>query len=166
MGKRPRKRSNPMSKTTVRAKARTRAKPTPRFTTRRAINRKARAAPRAKLPVDDPIARLSFVALRDGRTLLLPKEGEFPRCFWHVKPTGDHGADGRLGEQMALEYLAYEEANTKMPLFLQWIVADMPRKLGPIEVSFLTMVTYAARAGRRQAEEVSAYWKRCREALT
>jgi hypothetical protein len=119
--------------------------------------------PRARRGEDDPIARLSFVAMRDGRALLLPTEGQFPRCFWHVKPTGDLRADDLAGEKLALEYLAFEEADKGGMGNLQLIVGDMPRKLGPIEISFLAMVSYAAGAGRRRAEEAAAYYNRCRK---
>ena len=143
-----------MTKATVRANART----TPKATKRRAGKRKAKSGPRAKLD-DHPVARLPFVASRDGRTLLLPKGDESPRCFWHVQSTGDYMADEVMGEKFALEYLAHQEKDSMS--ILQHIVIDMPRKLGPIEISFLTMVAYAAGAGRKRAEEVSAYWARC-----
>jgi hypothetical protein len=45
---------------------------------------------------------------------------------------------------------------------LQWIVNDMPREVGPIETSFLTMVAIAASAGVPKAERVAAYWEQCR----
>ena len=111
----------------------------------------------------DPVTRLSFVADRDGKVLPKPTGRQFPRCFWHVKPTGDHIADCRLGERLALEYLAYEEANEGPVCLLQWIVADMPRKLGQIETSFFTTVAYAASAGAQRARYVAAYWERSRK---
>jgi hypothetical protein len=119
---------------------------------------KGASAPRARPVDDDPIARLSFVAMRDGRALLLPTEGQLCRCFWHVKPTGDPRADDLAGEKLALEYLAFEEADKGGAGHLSLIVGDMPRKLGPIEISFLAMVSYAASAGRRRAEELAAYY--------
>jgi hypothetical protein len=89
------------------------------------------------------IADLSFVkSKRNGR-----------RCFWHVRSTGDDCKDEKLGQRVALEYLAYQEADTG--------VADMPRKLGPIEISFLTLVSYAAGAGAYKARRVAAYWDSC-----
>jgi hypothetical protein len=35
------------------------------------------------------IAKLSFVASRDGKTLPKPKGYQYGRCFWHVAATGD-----------------------------------------------------------------------------
>jgi hypothetical protein len=84
-----------------------------------------------------------------------------PRCFWYVTATGDHREDGRLGCRLALEYLALEEADKGGAGHLQLIVQDMPRKLGPIEISFLTLISYAAGAGADYARCVSAYWDRC-----
>jgi hypothetical protein len=97
------------------------------------------------------IRDLSFVSVKAKR-----------RCFWHVRATGDYLSDGRLGERFALEYLAFEEADKGGAGHLQLIVEDMPRKLGPIEISFLTMISYAAGAGADKARRVSAYWDRCR----
>jgi hypothetical protein len=124
---------------------------------------KGASAPRARPVVDDPIARLSFVARRDGRALLLPTEGQYPRCFWHVEPTGDPRADDLAGEKLALEYLAFEEAAKGGPGYLQLIVGDMPRKLGHIEISFLAMVSYAAGAGAQRVRDVAARWERHRK---
>jgi hypothetical protein len=84
------------------------------------------------------------------------------RCFWHVQSTGDHQADGELGQRLALEYLAFEEADSEGPGHLQWIVRDMPRAIGPIETGFLTLVSYAAGAGAHEARRVAAYWESCR----
>jgi len=80
------------------------------------------------------------------------------RCFWHVPSIGD----GRLGERLALEYLAFEEADEGGPGYLQLIVSDMPRKLGPTEISFLYFVSRAAGAGADKARRISAYWDSCR----
>jgi hypothetical protein len=84
------------------------------------------------------------------------------RCFWHVRSTGDDCEDEKLGQRLALEYLAYEEADASGPGHLQMIVADMPRKLGPIEISFLALVSYAAGAGAGKARRVANYWQNCR----
>jgi hypothetical protein len=108
---------------------------------------------------------LSFVAPRDGKVLPKPKGRQFPRCFWHVKPTGDSYKDQQIGCAMALEYLAHIEAtpNNSLAIPLQWIVADVPKKrLGGIEIGFFTMVGIAAGAGAARAREVNAYWERCR----
>jgi hypothetical protein len=110
------------------------------------------------------VGRLSFVATRDGKALPKPKRGQSPRCFWHVKPSGDYGKDCETGRRLALEYLALEEEDTGGPGHLQHIVMDMPRALTGIEIGFLTMVSYAAGAGAERAREVSAYWDRCRAA--
>ena len=115
------------------------------------------ARPRARR--HDPIADLSFVASRDGKTLPKPTGDQGPRCFWNVTPTGDGWRDDELGCALALEYLALEEADTHGPGHLAKIIADMPRSLTNIEISFLTMVAYAAAAGADRAREIAAYWE-------
>lgn len=97
------------------------------------------------------VANLSFV-----------KSKRVGRCFWHVRSTGDPYKDSQLGCRLALEYLALEEADTGGAGHLQMIVGDMPRKLGHIEIGFLTLVSYAAAAGADRARRVEAYWKSCR----
>ena len=94
------------------------------------------------------VGRLSFLAMRDGNTLPKPKRGELPRCFWHVKPSGNYVADCVTGEKLALEYLAFEEEDVGGAGHLPSIVSDMPRALTGIEEGFLSMVSYAARAGQ------------------
>jgi hypothetical protein len=96
--------------------------------------------------VDHPVARLSFVASRDGMTLPKWTEGQLPRCFWHVKPTGDR-----------------QEADSHGLPLLPGIVADMPRKLTGVEIGFLSVMSHAARAGVGAARELVAYWERCRK---
>ncbi len=105
-----------------------------------------------------PLAALSFVADRDGKTLPKPTGDQHPRCFWNVTPTGNYGRDCVIGRALGLEYLAMEEADTRGPGWLPMIVADMPRPLTGVEVGFLTMVAYAAGAGAYRAREISAYW--------
>jgi len=83
------------------------------------------------------------------------------RCFWHVRSTGDDRKDEKLGQRLALEYLALEEADPRGPGHLQLIVKDMPRKLGPVEICFLTLVSYAAGAGAYKARRIAAYWDSC-----
>ncbi len=78
-----------------------------------------------------------------------------------VKSTGDYAADCVTGQRLALEYLAYEEADKGGPGYLPSIVADMPRKLTGIEVAFLGMVAYAAASGAWRARQISAYWDGC-----
>ena len=96
------------------------------------------------------IADLSFVKSKcKGR-----------RCFWHFRSIGDYHKDEELGQRVALEYLAFEEADTGGPGRLQLIVADMTR-IGPIEISFLTLISYAAGAGAYKARRVAAYWDSC-----
>jgi hypothetical protein len=51
-----------------------------------------------------PVDGLSFVALRDGKTLPKPVGDQHPRCFWNVTPTGDYGRDCKIGRALALEY--------------------------------------------------------------
>lgn len=106
------------------------------------------------------IKELSFVASRDGKQLPKYTNDQLPRCFWNVQPTGDYRVDSALGRKLALEYLAFEAADRGGPGHLQMIVNDMPRPVGAIEVSFLTLVSYAAAAGRHEAQRVSSYWSR------
>lgn len=97
------------------------------------------------------IAALSFVGSR-------PKgEPGVPRKFWTVV---DHH-DARLGQILALEYLAYEEQDHLRgdPGLLPNIVSDMPRDLGQTEISFLTLVAYAAAVGRHEAVRVNNFWE-------
>jgi hypothetical protein len=108
-------------------------------------------ARRGALPPGYPdIACLSFVAMRDGKTLPKPTGDQCPRCFWNVKATGDFEKDCDLGDRLAREYLAFEQtamAAANGPGHLQHIVGDMPRPLTRVEVNFLIMVSYAAAAG-------------------
>lgn len=91
---------------------------------------------------------LSFVLDR-------PRKG---RCFWNVKPSGRYDADCRLGERLALEYLAYEEADVGGPGLLPSIVCDMPRELTGVEIAFLQLVALQARAGRGRAQQIVGHW--------
>jgi len=103
------------------------------------------------------ISKLSFVASRDGKTLPKPKGDQGPRCFWNVTGTGDFGQDCDLGQRLALEYLAFEEADAGGPGNLPMIVGDMPRRPWTgVEIGFLSMVSYAARAGAFKARRVAA----------
>lgn len=106
------------------------------------------------------IKDLSFVASRDGKQLPKYTRDQLPRCFWHVQPTGNYSADSAMGRKLALEYLDYAAADRGGPGHLQMIVNDMPRPIGDIEVSFLTLVSYAAAAGRHEANRISSYWDR------
>lgn len=85
------------------------------------------------------------------------------RCFWRVKSAGNDWDDEKMAQRFALEYLALEEADKRGAGHLQLIVGDMPRKLGPIEIMFLTLVSYAAGAGADEARRVAAYWDGCRQ---
>jgi hypothetical protein len=118
----------------------------------------ARRGPPALAPQRD-ISDLSFVVDRPKSKGSKLKRR---RCFWHVTATGDLIEDERLGQRFALEYLALEEADKGGAGHLQLIVEDMPRKLGPIEICFLTLISYAAGAGADRARRVSAYWDSCR----
>lgn len=100
---------------------------------------------------DHPIARLSFVVSRRGQK---------GRCFWSVAATGDYSHDCKIGEGLALEYLAYEEADEDGPGHLPQIVADMPRTLTGVEVGFLSIVAYAAGAGAWRARQIADYWRK------
>jgi hypothetical protein len=81
-----------------------------------------------------------------------------------VKPTDDSWADEVTGERLSLEYLTYEETKgPDSPSILPWIVKDMPRDLTAIEISFLTIVGFSAGEGPQRAQEICAYWERCRK---
>jgi hypothetical protein len=108
------------------------------------------------------IAGLSFVADRDGKTLPKPTGRQLPRCFWHVKPSGDLLSDDKIGQCLALEYLAFEESDKEGPGLLQHIVTDMPRDLTGVEISFLSLVAWAAGAGAERARQIVAYWDSCK----
>jgi hypothetical protein len=103
------------------------------------------------------IGNLSFVASRDGKTLPKPKGHQLPRCFWNVAATGNIRQDDNLGHRLALEYLAFEEADDGGG-HLQLIVGDMPHRLTMIEIAFLEMVSFAARAGAAEARRIAKYW--------
>jgi hypothetical protein len=147
-----------MPNATVRANARA----LPKTIDRRVIKRKIRSAPRAGRGKDHPIARLSFVKTLD-RLHKSPSGSPAGRCFWDVRPSGDYVADCITGETLALEYLAYEEADTGAGTILAWIVGDMPQKQTGVEVGFLIMVAYAASAGAHRARGLAAYWEHCRK---
>lgn len=102
---------------------------------------------------DCPIARLSFVADRDGKALPKPERGQWERCFWNVRPSGHYAKDCATGRALALEFLAYEAEDEGGPGALQLIVKDMPRDLTGIEIGFLSTVGRAAGASVRWARE-------------
>lgn len=88
---------------------------------------------------------LSFVADR-RRVPGLPS-----RCFWNVtRKSGE--ADEVLGVRYAVEYLRYERADPGGPGILPWIVADMPRELGAVEIGFLATIGRSATFGLAGAE--------------
>jgi hypothetical protein len=105
------------------------------------------------------ITDLSFVAPRDGKTLAKATGDQLPRCFWNVARTGEYGKDCKIGKRLALEYLAFEEADQGGSGHLQLIVEDMPRRLTGVEIGFLTMVSFAAGAGVAEARRVARYWQ-------
>jgi hypothetical protein len=102
-----------------------------------------------------PVSDLSFVT-----------DTKHGRFFWSVEPSGDYAPDGELGDRLALEYLAFEEAtdHNLSPPLLPIIVRDMPRKHTGVEIAFLTLVCLAASAGANRARQVATYWERCRAA--
>lgn len=75
--------------------------------------------------------------------------GAAPRCFWHVMPTGDYGADCATGAsyaELALDYMV--AANS--PQILQWAVFDMMtvnRRHSGIEVGFMSAFGQIATQG-------------------
>lgn len=78
-------------------------------------------------------AALPFVAMREQ-----PKVGEFPRCFWTAKPSGDWDADNRFGHTFARQALEAMR-DDRFPGLLAWIVADMMKrkKFDAVMVGFL-----------------------------
>jgi hypothetical protein len=117
----------------------------------------ARKSASATLPA---VAGLSFVASRDGKTMPKAKGDQCGRCFWNVTATGDYEQDCNTGVRLALEYLAFEEADSGGGGHLQSIV-DMPRLLTGVEIGFLQMVSFAAGVGAKEARRISAYWDCC-----
>ncbi|EJF92658.1 hypothetical protein [Bartonella tamiae] len=93
---------------------------------------------------------LSFVKASDGTRRHL---------FWNVKNTNKYEIDESLGQVFALEYLAYEAQleGDHYPI-LPSIIADMPRDLTGIEITFLGLVGFAAIDGRREAKRIADYW--------
>jgi hypothetical protein len=104
----------------------------------------------------DPLAELPFV--KDT-----PKAR---RNFWSVKKSDDPMQQSRIGTDYALAWLRYEvrPENNGMDTCLACIVGDMPRKLGHIEIAFLSMVGFAAKKGLSEAERINAYWNKCEAA--
>jgi len=87
----------------------------------------------AKSPLDDITFILPFVEdIMKGRNRIR-------RSFSPVKPTGRYHLDCMIGRMLARKYLQYIQERAMLPL--QWIVADMPRKLSGLEVGFLGGVT-------------------------
>ena len=88
------------------------------------------------------------------------------RNFWNVKKSDDPMQQSSIGTDYALAWLRYEvrPENNGMDTCLACIVADMPRKLGHIEISFLSMVGFAAKKGLSEAERINAYWNKCEAA--
>ena len=120
----------------------------------------AKKSASAKLP---SVAGLSFVASRDGKSLPKPIGDQCGRCFWNVAATDEYDQDCNTGVRLALEYLAFEEANVGGAGHLQMIVKDMPRAFTGVEVGFLQMVSFAAGAGAKEARRISAYWDSCKK---
>jgi hypothetical protein len=113
----------------------------------------ARATAQNKTKTPSRIGDLSFV--RKNRS-----DGQLGRHFWSIEATGDYDGDCQLGERLALEYLAFEEADRGAGGgHLQHIVGDMPRPLTGVEISFLMMVSFAAGAGAHEARRISAFWQ-------
>lgn len=108
---------------------------------------------------------LSFVASRDGKALPKPVSDELPRCFWHVKSTGDYQLDTQLGTQIALEYLAYEDADKGGAGILNLIISDMPRPLGDVEDAFLQLVGLVAKNGYQRAQQIVAHWNAAEKSI-
>jgi hypothetical protein len=73
------------------------------------------------------------------------------RCWWSLKPTGNHSIDSALGRTVAGVYLNFITTSGACPL--QWLVNDMPEgRLSPLETSFF-----------RAIEEAAAYGHMCNE---
>ena len=112
--------------------------------------------PLSKFPSTDCLSFVSY----PPRT---PKGEPRPPCFWNIRSTGDRYRDEVIGQHLALEYLDYEERLEDGPGFMPMIVRSMPRELTGIEIGFLTLISYAAKAGAFEARRVAAYWADCRK---
>jgi len=123
------------------------------------VRANARTTPnRRGQSVDDPCAKVSFFAMRDGKKLPKATGTQLPRCFWNVRPTGDYRRDCRTGENLALEYLELQERPNSCS-YLQIIVSDMPRELTGVEIGFLTVVAHSAAAGASAGRSVVRHWR-------
>jgi hypothetical protein len=106
-----------------------------------------------------PIEGLSFVADRSPRS-----RTDVRRCFWNVTPTGDYGLDGKIGGDLAIEYLRYQAEEAR--LFgsphgdLGLIVPDMPSEYTGIEIGFFHFIDHAARHGLGAVERLAAHYQR------
>ena len=87
-------------------------------------------------PTQPPLPWPRFVVELKRRERM-PNGGR--RCFWRPPPCED-GGQYLLGRAMAIEYMS----DGTQPVPLQWIVRDMPREIGPIEVAFLSFIGQAA----------------------
>ena len=113
---------------------------------------------RAELAMIKLTARLAAKAKRLAALSFVAADGH----RWHVKSTGDHNSDRKVGQALALEYLAYEESDEGGPgELLRQIVAAMPRDFTGVEMGFLNFVSWAAGAGAERARQIAAYWDRC-----
>lgn len=83
--------------------------------------------------------------------------GANPRCFWHVAPTGNYGADCATGAEYAALATDYMVAALS-PHLLPWVVIDMISMRRPhsgIEVGFLSAVGRLAVQARVQSTLVN-----------
>lgn len=84
-------------------------------------------------------------------------------CFWNVESTGDYVTDLTKGAELAKEFLAF--ARTCSVPGLQHVVGDMPRRIGGLEVGFLSYIADAAAYDRRVARAVLARNESFRDAM-
>jgi hypothetical protein len=83
--------------------------------------------------------------------------GANPRCFWHVAPTGNYGADCATGAEYAALATDYMVA-ARSPHLLPWVVIDMISMRRPhsgIEVGFLSAFGRLAVQARAQSTLVN-----------
>ena len=100
-------------------------------------------------PVGAAGIAIAFCGRPESAGLPPPVDGQFPLCFWHMPGTGDYGVDIEIGDNLGALYLGcldqrFRDDGGPLSPPLQWIVADMPRKLTGVEIGFLRRICIAA----------------------
>ena len=106
--------------------------------------------PAATPPAVHPVLALPFIRDTSDEERAA---GANPRCFWHVAPTGNYGADCATGAEYAALATDYMVA-ARSPHLLPWVVIDMISMRRPhsgIEVGFLSAFGRLAVQARAQS---------------